>query len=255
LVVTILGCGWLGKIVAQHLLSNDTIVYGSTRTPITSEENRNFGIQSFLFDLNENSQISSKILDKTDVLLISIPPLRGERIENYADKLCDVVSLFASDVNVIFTSSIGVYPMQDGMFDESFCMDVSKSEIFYAESALRSSVKDRLTILRLGGLIGDDRHPVYHLSGREVKGGNSPINLVHGDDVSRAILEVIDKMDFGKLYNLVYPDHPRKNIYYNELAKKKGLPPVKYLEEDSLNRTIDGTLISKTLGFKYNKLT
>ena len=83
---------------------------------------------------------------------------------------------------IIFTSSTSVYPQLDIVFDETYDLNQlpGKNSIIEAENVLRAHFSDRLTILRLGGLIGHDRHPIRFLTGRTIaKSGSDKISLIH----------------------------------------------------------------------------
>ena len=79
--ISILGCGWLGLPLAKQLIAKGNRINGSTTTDSKLSILQNTGINAFLVSIEED-QISETIipfLDKSDVLIIDIPPkLRAE---------------------------------------------------------------------------------------------------------------------------------------------------------------------------------
>ncbi|NRA12394.1 MAG: hypothetical protein HRT57_10615 [Crocinitomicaceae bacterium] len=253
--ITIIGCGWLGTQVGVYLKNIGYSIKGSYRSEAGKERLVKSQIEGFLLDLDDNSQISTKITGEIDVLLISLPPLRKAEPNFYASILEEIVSQFPNSVPVIFTSSIGVYPQKEMRFDESYKFEEEErnSSLFLAEEQLKSILKDRLTILRLGGLIGPQRHPIKSLEGKTISNdGSAVINLVHSVDISRAISMIIERNTYDNCYNLVFPSKISKKIYYTFMLANYGLNAMQFGDETALNRSVDGTLIHNDYGFEYS---
>lgn len=100
----------------------------------------------------------------------------------------------------------------------------------------------KTTIIRFGGLISPDRHPVTILSGKQnLTNGNHPINLIHLNDCIHMILTILEQAYWGELFNGVYPHHPKKQVYYFEEAQKRGLRTPSY-KTDSFEK--NGKIVS-----------
>ena len=86
--IAILGCGWLGKVLAQSLLAQGHHVRGSVTTKSHLEVLRNLGTEPFLIKLT-NEAISgnlSAFLEEVDALVIAFPPGRRKDPDaNYAN--------------------------------------------------------------------------------------------------------------------------------------------------------------------------
>ena len=75
-------------------------------------------------------------------------------------------------------------------------------------------------IIRFAGLVGNDRHPIYSLAGKqELKCGHSLVNLVHLDDCARAIQLLLETPGGYRLYHLAAPIHPTREEYYRHAAE------------------------------------
>lgn len=251
--IKIIGCGWLGIQLGIHLSKQGVSVSGSYRSKIQKEVIAKTSIKGFELDIDVNSQISINTFENGDVFIISLPPIRKEEPRYYARLLANLVQQFPISARVIFTSSIGIYPQKEGVFTEDYLFqEEEKSVLFNAEVELKKVLGERLTILRLGGLIGPKRHPIKSLRGRSISNdGLAPVNLIHSVDICRVIDSVLSRNTFGMTYNLVFPIDMHKKSYYSLIAEKYNFEPPQYGIVESLNRSVDGRLVCADLNFDY----
>ena len=81
-------------------------------------------------------------------------------------------------------------------------------------------------IVRLGGLIGPNRHPIFALAGKEnLSNPQSPINYIHQKDAVAILLKIVENWSGNQTYNAVTPFHPPRKEYYEKMAIIKGLSP------------------------------
>ncbi|WP_298151412.1 NAD(P)H-binding protein [Flavobacterium sp.] len=224
--ISILGCGWLGLPLAETLILGGYAVKGSTTSPEKIEMLESCGIKPFVITLHENG-IDGEIelfLEGCDWLIIDFPPkLRTGTGESFLKKINNLVPYIekAQVPNVIFISSTSVYADGESIVtEETLAMPLTESgkQLLAAENLLLS--KDFLTtIIRFGGLIGNDRHPVFHLAGKtDLENPKSPINLIHLSDCI-GIIDLILKKQPGKIvFNAVAPFHPSREMYYQMKA-------------------------------------
>lgn len=241
-LVGVIGCGWLGLPLATALISKGHQVHGST----TSEEKvitlSDKGIIPFLLSFSEDAIIGdiSVFLKTVEVLIINVPPkLRVSQQENYVKKM----QLLHREVQkstvckVIFVSSTSVYGSITGdVFETTIPQPSTESgkQLLAAESIFKTDANLQTTIIRFGGLIGPNRHPVTMLSGRkEISNGNHPINLIHLNDCIKIITAVLQHSWWNETLNGVYPAHPSKQKYYVNEANKRGLQSPDYKEDNS----------------------
>lgn len=252
--VTVIGCGWLGLTLAKTLLSAGHKVQGSTTQASKLSILKDAGFNGFQLDLTINSQISTEISKITDVLVITIPPIDKQQPKLYGEKLVELCRQFEDTTQVIFTSSTGIYPQKDGEFTEDyiFSSEEQKTSLYHAEKELSSLLGSRLTVLRLGGLIGDKRHPVYSLQGKTgIQNPDGPINLVHQLDVIALLTQLIQQKTQGEIYNVVNPKKTSRKEYYNSVCDLLGLKRVSFQDGASLQRTISSKKVCAELGFTF----
>lgn len=241
--VTIIGCGWLGFPLAKKLVSLKYSVHGSSTTDTKWQVFRESGIQPFLCNDRE-IQLPKEVLD-AEVAIVCIPPSKSN---DYTKLLSDLVVQFPGTTHFIFTSSTSVY-QGVGILNESSPIQ-EDSKMALAESCFRPYA-NRTTILRLAGLIGEGRHPGKFLSGKQIHGGGMPVNLIHLEDVLAALTAVVQNPKCG-IFNLCYPEHPRKVDYYTKKASELDLAPPNFLTMESDGKQLDGMRFTVEYPFQYN---
>lgn len=248
--IAILGCGKLGIDIAIHLIENNSAVRGTTTKSENLEKFKADKINGFLYEIG--GELSDDFFKNVDVLILSIPISESKQFEDFLP-IIELMELKLELVTkLIFTSSIGVYDSNQGIINEKNGRCKTNSNNFQLETILKLKFKERLTILRLGGLISNERHPINSLAGKDVSSnGNAPVNLVHHGDIARMILSIIEKNKFGEIYNCVYPIHPKKQSYYRNKALNSGLAPPVFTSLNSLEKIVESDLSVSDLDFVY----
>ena len=232
-----MGCGWLGFPLALSFLKDSFTVYGTTTSPDKISILEDAGIVPFNISLAEESIYGDiqGLLKHLDVLVIDVPPrLRVKNPESFIKKM----ELLHTEIKkapvrkIVFISSTSVYGSEQGEVDEQTIPEPtteSGRQLMVCEQLFSSDDELSTSIVRFGGLIGPDRHPVTMLSGREnLTNGNDPVNLIHLDDCILLITTIIKQNYWNEIFNGVYPLHPPKSDYYAQEAKKRGIPHPNY---------------------------
>ncbi|MDF0707832.1 MAG: NAD(P)-binding domain-containing protein [Bacteroidota bacterium] len=265
--IGVLGCGWLGLPLAVKLIEKGYLVKGTTTTDDKVEVLKTEEIVPYKVKLSENG-IQGDItgfLEQIGTLIIDVPPkLRGEHTESFVEKMKFLLKeIEKSQIShILFVSSTAVYGNAAGKVSEdSPVLPVTESgkQLVESEKLFRENKSFKTTIIRFGGLIGNDRHPVTMLSGRkDLSGGNHPINLIHRKDCIHMIITILENAYWDRIFNGVYPHHPKKQVYYFEEAQKRGLPAPTYktnrenengkivlsLNFEQLGHTLNTTIVS-----------
>ncbi|MFD0777593.1 NAD(P)H-binding protein [Flavobacterium myungsuense] len=200
--ISILGCGWLGFPLAKSLLKKGFYVKGTTTSleKLTVLEQAN--IDAFLISLHSDSIVGDieTFLNDSEILIIDIPPkLRGINNESFVDKIKTLLTYIekSSVKNVLFVSSTSVYADENRIITEETTPNPeteSGKQLLQSERFLQKSTKFKTTILRFGGLIGEDRHPIHSLSKKDnVENPDAVINLIHQEDCIGIIEKIIEK--------------------------------------------------------------
>ena len=268
--ISILGCGWLGLPLAKVLISNGFLIKGST----TSEEKLSGlaedGINPFLVAL-DSKRISGAVDDflfGSETLIINIPPqLRGKNSETttpeekvFVSKMKALIPHIEKSTiqNILFVSSTSVYGQVNGnITEETFPKPDTESgkQLLEVEMLLQNNNTFKTTILRFGGLIGEDRNPVKFLAGKQnLENPDTPINFIHQEDCIGIILKIITSNSWDEIYNGVSPFHPTKENYYTQKATELSLPLPQFdHSKTSLGKLIMSTKIETVLGYSFIK--
>ena len=255
--IGILGCGWLGMSLAINLKNLKYSVYGSRTSTEGILELEKKGIKAFKVILSDDKvEGLHPFINKLKTIIISVPPKNNNHLKTYSKKIKNLIKALNSTTikRILFLSSSSVYGLREGIYDESsipFPETNSAKELFLSEKLITDhSISS--TIIRLGGLVGHDRNPIYNLIEKEIKNPKGKINFVHKVDALNGIISLIKNEDIYGVFNLVSPHHPTREIYYDFFSEKFNLPKPKYKKEKPLIRIIKGNKISKLTSFNYS---
>jgi nucleoside-diphosphate-sugar epimerase len=261
--ISILGCGWLGMPLAKALLQNNFLVSGSTTSEDKLKVLEQQGIMPFLIALSENETTGNvtAFLENSEILIIDIPPkLRGSENENFVCKIKNMIPYIERSLikNVIFISSTSVYGDSPALvLEETVPQPDTESgkQLLQTEQLLQNNSHFKTTVLRFGGLIGDDRHPVKFLAGREnLDQPDAPINLIHQEDCIGVIQKIITTHAWNETFNAVAPFHPSREQYYTQKAVDLNLALPKFTSStNSVGKIILSGRVETVLKYTFAK--
>lgn len=258
--ILIMGIGWLGLPLALKLKDLGFQISGTTtnhnkKLRLEKEWNIHtsvFELPKKFLDNSEESQ-NKHFFKDIDTLILNTPPqkhLFPDRyiIEEFLTWLKDEIEFKGK---IIFISSTSVYGPNLGAVDEHTPpspVTIGGYELLSAENFLAKHFLN-YCIIRPGGLIGGERHPIKFLQGKtNVAQGNSFLHLVYREDLIDLILKVLNN-PAPKIINAFSPYEKTKKEYYIKMAKKFNLTPPEYqLVDQKLEYTkIDASLFEKIL--------
>lgn len=273
--ISILGCGWLGFPLATSLLTKGYNIKGSSTTASSLDGLKAAGIMPFQIQLKEQEIIGNvaEFLDQTAVLIIAIPPrLRGEIVASetlsFVNKIKTLIPFIekSSVQKVLFVSSTSVYGdstinpnMQEITEEVKPTPDTeSGQQLVIVEQLLQSNKHFKTTVIRFGGLLGADRHPIKFLAGRtKIENPDGPINLIQREDcigIILKILEVAYQDKWGDTFNAVAPQHPSRKTYYQKKAQQFNLPLPTFVENaTSKGKIISSKKVETILNYSFQK--
>ncbi len=263
--ISILGCGWLGLHLAEALMEKGFLVKGSTTSNDKLSVIENLGIQPFWIVLESNnvSGAVETFLQGSETLIIDIPPkLRGNSKEDFIGKIAALIPFIEKSAieNVLFVSSTSVYGDTSAALsvteETKTCPETeSGRQLVAVEQLLQTNIHFKTTILRFGGLIGEDRHPIRFLAGRKnLENPKAPINLIHQIDCIGIIIKIIEFDCWNETFNAAAPFHPSREAYYTQKAIDLGLElPQFNSESPTFGKTILSTKVENVLGYTFSK--
>ncbi|HSD15046.1 MAG TPA: hypothetical protein VLB74_10395 [Flavobacterium sp.] len=265
--IAVLGCGWLGLPLAEKLVSNGFIVNGSTTSESKIDIIKKKGIIPFQVILTEDGVQGpvTAFLENSEILIIDIPPSlqnvisdNSERVfVSKIEKLLPYIEK-SSVQNVLFISSTSVFPDTDAAITEETVPNPeteSGKQLVAVEKLLQQNDNFKTTLLRFGGLIGADRHPIKMLAGKEnLENPEAVINLIHQEDCIGIIEKIIEKEAWNETFNAVTPFHPSREEYYTKKAvEMKLLIPTFVTDKPSVGKYISSDKIERVLKYSYQK--
>lgn len=201
----ILGCGWLGQAFAQSLTTAGVSCWGTGRSASTLKQIQNSGADAMAWTAGASS---SDVWPSCRRLLVAWPPSVGQAAFQQAAawaKGCE---------HVVVISSTSVYPAEPGAYREA---DAIRRKSPHSGLVLLDVEEEfdagHTTWLRAGGLFGPGRHPRQFLRGRPLANPEGAVNMVHRDDVVRAIAHAANLRHSGPL-NVVAPVPTSRRSFY-----------------------------------------
>lgn len=250
--ISILGCGWLGMALGRKTAKKTGFkVKGSTTTPNKLEAIEKEGMQAFLVDLDTNCP---NRFFQSDVIIITVPP----SIPVFKDKIIKAIEqIKAAKVDkVIFISTTSVYPGNnrevkeaDAEYLKSLHSGVTMLAI---EDLFTAELSFKTTIIRFAGLYGPERHPGRFLAGKHnLKGANSPVNLIHQDDCIQIIIDMMEKGVWGETFNACADKHPTRKEFYSKAAASLGLQTPVFSDTPSTFKIVNSNKLKSLVGYKF----
>ena len=269
--ISILGCGWLGLPLAKSLIKKGFSVKGSTTSEDKLQVLQSAGISPFLISIKSNKVVGEvvKFLKDSDILIIDIPPnLRHGNTESFIEKMEQSIPFLeqSSIKKIIFVSSTSVYSgynlstdiASDNEFkvtEETVAIPENESgiQLLASEKTLLSNKKFETTIVRFGGLIGEDRNPTLFLAGRKnIDNAKAPINFIHQIDCIGIIERIIETNSWNQIFNGVAPFHPSRKEYYTKKALEMGLEIPEFDEQKpSFGKIVSCEKVQNILGYEF----
>ena len=226
-VVSILGCGWLGLPLAHYLNGKGYLVKGSRTSPQGAHQLREQGIEGYAVSLDKEGITGDKNFWQADILVVNFPPPR-----QYPEQHVQQVQALIGELNkssikhVLFISSTSVYADINGVVTEDNTETPEKGSgkaLRAAEALLMQQSSFTTTVLRPGGLIGYDRLPLSAASvAARVRNWDTPMNVIHRDDVISIVHTIIEKQAWGEVFNACMDEHPTRRSYYLTAAQAMG---------------------------------
>jgi nucleoside-diphosphate-sugar epimerase len=253
--VGIIGLGWLGFPLAKKLVEKGFKAKGSVRSEEKKNQIEAAGIDTIVLDVSlEQENNPSSFFEDCSVAIITIPPSKTP-FNSYQSNVLKACSLFPENCQFIFTSSTSVYAehVLNAIEDTKILSDYNfNSQLFLTEKALQQHYRERMTILRLGGLFGEDRNPAKFLAGKtELKNPEAPVNIVHQDDVVEVIIQLIENKIAGEIFNVCCDNHETRKVFYTKQCEKLNLPAPIFSDINDTLKCISNRKLKNALGFNY----
>lgn len=263
MIISILGCGWVGLPLARDLVQTGHTVKGSTTRADKLATITDLGAHAYQLALTPELEPDPADFFACDALVVTMPPPRNVADERRTlIKQAEVIlEHLPTTAGLIVTSSTSVYAKRNQTVseDDTTPPDSPRGQ---ALRAYEQTFQRRPTvILRLAGLFGEGRQPGRFLAGRtDVAGGMSPVNMVHGADVVAAIMRVLEVMttehittdeQLSGTFNICANTHPSRHVFFAKAAARANLTPPTFSNEPKPYAQINNQRFKTHFGFTY----
>lgn len=254
LKIAVVGAGWLGLPLAQCLQADGHAVVASASSAEGTENLRAQGLNAFTLKAGAD-RVGE--LPAVDVLVITLPPRGSQQTASTAlSQLAEMAAPSAR--HILYMSSTAVYPDLGRVVTEGDAEDIASPHsglrLLALEEHLQTVAACPVTVLRLGGLFGPGRHPGRFLAGKkDVVGPDSPVNLVHRDDVI-AVIQRLVELPFPKqnqVFNQVAPAHPTRTAFYDRACELAELPPIQWRPGSAPFKLVSSERLMHELDFSF----
>ena len=196
----IIGKGWLGNRLENYLKED----FNLTTTKRNSDTKNCIAV-----NFDEQTKTLEQ-LETFSFIVITIPFGKRNSLEELQQRFQNL-SYFISDFKgqIILISSTGIYPNSEKIIHENSHKDSELNDPYiFIENLLKKDFS-QLTILRLGGIMGDDRYLSKYLN-LDRENLDEVVNHIYFVDIINVIKTCIKKSISNKTYNIVAPLHPTK---------------------------------------------
>lgn len=195
--IAIIGCGWVGERLSKYLKDQNHHVIATTtsseKTPVLKE------IASEVHILDFNITDNFDFLNDVDVAIFSMPISRNDWFKGFE-------KLDKQFAKTILFSSTGIYPQENKTFTEKDT-DHLRTDILKSENLIKKKYP-QTTILRFGGLMGDERSLQNIFKNKLPENPKKQANYIHYVDILRIVERLIHSEKESEIYNIVAPEHP-----------------------------------------------
>ncbi|TGN26389.1 Rossmann-fold NAD(P)-binding domain-containing protein [Empedobacter tilapiae] len=195
----IIGKGWLGSRLEKYLEKQFLI---ETTKRISNAEN--------CFSIDFDNYKSEKISTDYDFVIVTIPFGRRNNLDDLHSRFNHLMK-FLGDYNnqLILLSSTAIYPENNEIISEKTIKTIHLNNHYYSIENQLKEKYNQLVVLRLGGLMGDDRFLSKYLT-LEHPNLSQIVNHIHYKDVCQVIEKMINTNKNSSTYNIVAPEYPTK---------------------------------------------
>jgi len=244
--ISILGSGWLGLPLATDFIQQGYPVRLSTRQTEKLTSFEQLGATPYLVDIDK-ALFPEGFFD-SDSLICNITSKNQSGFTNLIDQIAH-----SPIQHILFISSSSVYLNTNTIVTEDEGAENPDSKLFQIEQAFQACSHFETTILRLSGLIGNQRHPGrFFANGKVVPLPDAPVNLIHRDDCIGLISQIIEQSAWGDVFNGCDDTHPTKREFYSHARHLLNQsPPIFSDQTHGQTKTVSNAKIKQRLGYHF----
>lgn len=226
--IGIIGCGYVGRRIAQTWKDQGHIVTVTTRDKKRIKELSDCSSGVFLIgDI-------AKFVQDQDIILLSVAAKKGGDYEStYLKTAKHLVSCLHPSQRIIYTGSTSVYGDAKGNWvdEDTLVRPMNDHAKILIETEKELLKHKHCCIFRLGQIIGPGRElkdRLLQIQGGEIFGsGENFVNWIHIDDIIRA-LDLAKEKDLTGVFNLCNDEHVTRKNAYVKVCQQENIPVPKW---------------------------
>ncbi len=229
----VIGCGYLGRRVADRRRADGGRVFAAPRSPHRADEFQRSGLIPILCDVLDPDSLRALPAGADVVYCVGYDRTAGKTMRNvYVDGLENVLNALEADDDgrFIYVSSAGVYGQADGEEVDETADTKPAGEsgriVLGAEDILQER-RPGAMILRFAGIYGPNRliRAAALKAGEPLTGGPDQwLNLIHVEDGVSAVAAALERARPGQIYNVCDDEPVRRRDFYTKMAELLGAP-------------------------------
>ncbi|MFZ4399155.1 MAG: NAD(P)H-binding protein [Bacteroidales bacterium] len=243
--ISILGCGWLGMPLAQHLILNGYRINASTTTDSKLQKIKAAGITPFLINIDEISANIQEFLN-SEVLIIAV---NSKNIDGFKQLIIQIEN--STIRKIIFISSTSVYDNSIETITEK--TPLKNCQLKEIENLFISNSGFSTTIIRFGGLFGYMRKPGnFFPENKKIGNPEGFVNMIHRDDCIFILEQIISKEIWNETLNACADTHPTRRNFYTKAKLDLGLKIPDFEENDIPEfKIVSNQNLKKILAYEF----
>ncbi|MFO0745710.1 MAG: NAD-dependent epimerase/dehydratase family protein [Myxococcota bacterium] len=196
--VLILGCGFLGQVVAQRLAFRGVPVAGTTRSVEQSGVIRTRGAESVMFDGHDLAPVVRAASHARGVVMCIPPDAEASLDRRLVDALAELPIEAA-----VYISSTSVYGDKDGqrtVESDAVAPDSPKGRARVLAEDVWRGARFPTAVLRPAGIYGPGRSLLHRMAAgkyRLVDGGRAVTNRIHVADLASLVVRALERPEAG----------------------------------------------------------
>jgi nucleoside-diphosphate-sugar epimerase len=264
----VLGLGYTAGQFIEAYRERFTQVCGTCRSPDKARSLENSGVLAYHFDGASYDPAILRQLDRSDALLVSIPPSGGG--DPALQHLSDAIASASRLRWIGYLSTVGVYgDANGGWVDETSPTSSTSARSRHRVAAeqrwleLSRKTQASVQIFRLAGIYGPGRNALLRVAdgtARRIIKPGQVFNRIHTADIAGVLMSSIERPRGNAIYNVAddEPGPPQDVIAYAaELLGREPPPPVPFDDAEQTpmarlfyedNKRVRNTRIKTELG-------
>ncbi|KEQ16455.1 NAD(P)-binding domain-containing protein [Endozoicomonas numazuensis] len=254
--ISIVGYGRVGLPLAERLVELGYNVSGTVTRLEKCDALNARALKTSVLKFTPEPEGDLDAAFNADILIVTVPPSRESSAHFTAimQRIADEAEGHGVQ-KVLLISTTSVYLQTGEVVREEDASHESDAFLGIAwlpiEELFTGNASFSTTVVRFSGLMGRGINPGLYFAGRELKGPDSLVNMIHVDDCVGIMTAIIEQGAWGEVFNGSADQHPAKRDFYTQACIKSDLPAPVFISEASPYRIVNSDKVKSQLGYRF----